>query len=94
MTVLFRLAQDIGHLPFERIKPLIEGRDRRLARGGFVREARGVGRPAPREHLALDLLQLAFEAFDALLWRRRLALSDCRRSRNHGGCGKGRESRN
>jgi hypothetical protein len=30
MTILFRLAQDVTHLPFERVEALVEGRDRSL----------------------------------------------------------------
>jgi len=38
VTILFGLAKDIGHLPFERVEPLIERDHSRLGGGGLVRE--------------------------------------------------------
>ena len=77
VAVLLRLADKVGHLPLERIEPLVERHHRRLGGGGIVGEARGVGRPALRENLALHLLDLPLEPVDPLLGRwRRLALRD------------------
>ena len=66
--------------------------DRRLGRRGIVGEASGVGRPALREDLPLDLLDLLFEPLDPLLGvaaagagqRRRLEARAMRCS--HNGC--------
>jgi hypothetical protein len=94
VPIFFRLAKDVGHLPLDRIEPLIERGDRRLGRRGFIGETGCIGWPAAREHLTLDLLQLALETFDALFWRRRLALGERRRGWNQDGCGNGCECRN
>ena len=74
MAIFLRLAEDVAHLAFECIEALVERRDRRLGRRWFVRETRGVGRAATREHLPLHLLDLALEPLEPLVWRRRLAL--------------------
>ena len=74
VPVFLGLAKDVGHLPLQRVEPLVERRDRRLGRRRLVGKAGGVRRPAARKHLALDLLDLPFEALEALLGRRRRAL--------------------
>ena len=70
IAVLLRLAKHVGHLPLERIEPLVEADHRRLGRGGVVGEARSVGRPALGEDPPLQLIDLPLEPIDALLGRR------------------------
>ena len=86
MAVLFGLAEHVGHLPLERVEPLVEGGDRRLGRRGIVGEAGGVGRTAAREDLALHLLDLPFEPLDALLGSGRLALRHGSRRKKREAC--------
>ncbi|MFL6675399.1 MAG: hypothetical protein ACJ8LG_19155 [Massilia sp.] len=86
VPVLLALAEHVGHLPLERIEPLVERNHRRLGRRGFIGKARGVRRPALGENLPLHLLHLLFEPFKALVGRRRLALG-------RGGRGNEREGR-
>jgi hypothetical protein len=74
IPILLRQAEDVGHLPLERIEPLVERGDRRLGRRRFVGEASRVGRAAAREDLPLNLLELPLEPVDPLLGRWRLAL--------------------
>ena len=74
ISIFFRLAKKVGHLPLQRIQSLIEGGDRRLGGGGIVGEAGGVGRPALGKDLPLDLLHLPFEPIDPRFGRWRLAL--------------------
>ena len=71
VAILFRLAEQVGHLALERIEPLIERRHRGLRRRGIVGEAGGVRGAALGEDLALHLLHLPLEPIDALLGRRR-----------------------
>src|SRR4051794_24277731 len=92
MAVLLRRAEQVGHLPLERVEPLVERRDRRLRGRRFVGEASGVRRASLRKNLALHLVYLALEAVEALLGRRRLALGKRRGGRQRNGCG-GRERR-
>src|SRR4051812_31340259 len=81
MAVLFRLTEHIRDLTLKRIEALVERDDRRLRRRGLVRKAGAVGRPALREDLALDLLNLALEPVETLLRRGgRLALRERRGS--------------
>jgi hypothetical protein len=74
VRILLGHADEVGHLPFERVEPLRDGGDRRLGCRGIVEEPRGVCWPPLGEDLALHLLDLLFEAVDALLgaWRRAL----------------------
>src|SRR6185503_3695317 len=81
VAIVLALAKQVGHLPLERVEPLVEGHHRRLGRGGIVGIARGVGRAALGVDPALKLVDLALEALDALLGRRRLALGERARGR-------------
>ena len=81
MPVLFRLAEEVGHLPLERVEALVERGHRRLGRRGLVREAGGVRRAALGEDLALDLIDLPLQPVEALLGSRRLALGERRGGR-------------
>src|SRR3954465_2436765 len=85
-------GEQVGHLPLERVEPLVERRDRGLRRRRFVGEASGVRWASLRKDLALHLVYLPLEAVEALLGRRRLALSKRRGGRQRNGCG-GRERR-
>src|SRR4051812_19893950 len=85
MAVLFRLAEHIRDLTLKRIEALVKRDDRGLRRRRLVRKAGAVGRPALREDLALDLLNLTLEPVEALLGtRRRLALCERRGSGQRG----------
>jgi hypothetical protein len=82
------LADDIAHLPLQRIQPLIEGRDRGLRRRGFVGEASRVGWATPREDLPLQLLHLPLESLQPLVRVGGLPLGKGRRwNERHGGAG-------
>ena len=74
VAVLFGLAEHVGHLPLERVEPLVERQHRRLGRRRVVGKAGRVRRPALREDLALDLLHLPFEPLEPLVGRGRRAL--------------------
>ena len=74
VAVLFRLAEQVGHLPFERVEPLVERHDRRLGRGGLVgKPAVSAGRPFGKTCRCISF-DLPLEPIDPLLGRRRLAL--------------------
>ena len=79
MAIFLGLAEDFGELALKGVEPFVEVSDGCLGCGRLVRESGSGGRGAARKDLALDLLELAFEALDALLWRRRrLALAQRR----------------
>jgi hypothetical protein len=93
VPVLLRLAEHVGHLPLERVEPLIERDHRRLRRRGLVGKARGVRRPPLGKHLALDLLDLPLEPLEPLLGRRRRRCASAAEGES-GECRAGREKRN
>jgi hypothetical protein len=86
MPVLFRLPQQVGHLTFDRIEPLVECQDRRLGGCGLGREAGGVGWPAAWLDLPLEVVDLPLQPVDALLraWRRTLGEGGGREQRKAG----------
>ncbi|GAA3897281.1 hypothetical protein GCM10022276_15350 [Sphingomonas limnosediminicola] len=66
VSVLLRLAEEVGHLSFERVEALVESRNRRLRRRRFGGETGRVCGPSAREHLALNLVDLPLEPLDTL----------------------------
>ena len=85
VPALLRLAEQIGHLPLERVEPLVERGNGGLGGRGLIREAGRLGRPAFRKDLALHLIDLPLEPLEALLGRRRLALGERRGGRERKG---------
>ena len=74
MTILFRLAEQVAHLPFEGVEPLIKRDDGGLGRCRFTGVTGSVGGASARENLPLHLVDLALKAVDPLLRRDLLTL--------------------
>ena len=84
IPILFGLAEDVRHLPLQRVQPAVEVADRLLGRRGSVAEARRVGGLALGEDLPLDLSNLLLEPLDPLLRCRRAALGGSGRQGEYG----------